>query len=355
MEPVRLGYVGCGFMAQKVHLPNFASIPGCRLVALAECREDLGGKVRSRYGIPRLYRSHGELADDPDVEAVAVSAGYTLQGEMAGDLLRRGKSVFMEKPMATSVAQAEALLAAEAEGGGRLMVGYMKRYDAGNECARDAIRRFRESGELGEIVYARNHGFCGDWIAGLDVPMETSEQPNPPSPPAVPDWLPERWAKPYLAYLQQYTHNVNLLRWLLDAGDRVRVRAVDLDDDGYTGVVVLDVDGVRATVESGALSHYRWDEHTQVYFRHGWVQTWAPPLLLRNQPAEVEIYRAGEAQEFARPVPKPPWSWSYRREAEHFVACVRSGEPFRSCGRDTLTDVRLFEEIYRVFLDSGRH
>jgi len=350
MEPLRLGYVGCGFMAQKVHLPNFASLPGCRLAALAEVREDLGRKVQARYGIPRLYRTHLELADDPDIDAVAVSAGYALQGEMARDLLRRGKAVFMEKPMATTVAQAEEIVAAEREGGGRLMIGYMKRYDAGNECARDAIRRFRESGELGEVVYARNHGFCGDWVAGLDVTMETSEEKMPPSPTVVPDWLPQEWAAAYLGYLQQYTHNVNLLRWLLDAEDRVRVRSVDLNEDGYTGVVILDMDGVRATLETGSLSHYRWDEHTQIYFRHGWVQTWAPPLLLRNQPAEVEIYRAGKTQEFTRPVPQAAWTWSYKREAEVFLDCVRTGAPFRSSGADTLTDVRIFEEIYQLFL-----
>jgi predicted dehydrogenase len=349
-EPVRLGYVGCGFMAQKVHLPNFAGLPLCRLTALAEVRADLGRRVQARYAIPRLYRTHLELAEDPEIEAVAVSAGYALQGQIARDLLRRGKHVFMEKPMATTVAQAEQLLAAEREGGGRLMVGYMKRYDAGNELARETIRRFRDSGELGDVVYVRNHGFCGDWVAGLDVHVETSAEPAPPSPTVVPAWLPERRAAGYLGYLQQYTHNVNLLRWLLDAGDRVRVRAVDLDDDGYTGVVILDVDGVRATLESGSLSHYRWDEHTQVYFRHGWVATAAPPLLLRNQPAEVEIYRAGDRQEFIRPIPEPRWTWSYKREAEAFLTSVRSGEPFRSGAEDTFTDVRLFEEIYREFL-----
>jgi len=351
MEPLRLGYVGCGFMAQKVHLPDFSLIPECRIVALAEVREDLGRAVQARFGIPRLYRSHLELAEDPEVEAVAVSAGYSLQGQIARDLLLRGRHVFMEKPMATSVAQAEALLQAERVGGARLMIAYMKRYDAGNECARDRIAAFRESGELGEVAYARCHGFGGDWIAGLDTPVERSRDPMPAPPTVVPEWLPERWAQPYLGFLQQYTHNVNLLRWLLDAGDDVRVRAVDLDDDGYTGVVVLDMAGVRATVETGTLSHYRWDEHTQVYFRHGWVTTWAPPLLLRNQPAEVEVYRAGATQEFSRPIPSPPWSWAYRREAEHFVRRARSGEPFRSGAADTLTDVRLFEEIYRAFLE----
>jgi len=350
MNRIRLGYVGCGFMAQRVHIPNFVSIAGCQLVALAEVRTDLGRRVQERYGIPRLFPHHLDLAAAPDIEAVAVSADFSVQGEIARDLLSAGKHVFMEKPMAVSLAQAEAILAAGRGTGGRLMVGYMKRYDAGNEVAKRAVDRFRTSGELGSITYVRNHGFCGDWICGLDTPLETTEEPKPEAPPILPEWLPPRLARPYVGYLQQYTHNLNLLRWFLDAGDGATVRHVDLDEDGYTGVVVLEVGGVRAVMESGSVSHYRWDEHTQIYFQDGWVKAWAPPLLLKNVPAEVEIYRAGEAQVIERPMPRPAWSWSYRREAEHFIACLQSGEPFRSSGEDTRSDVRLMEEIYRAHL-----
>ncbi len=67
-------------------------------------------------------------------------------------------------------------------------------------------------------------------------------------------------------------------------------------------------------------------------------------------PAEVEVYKAGADQVFSRPIPQPSWSWSYMREAEHFVHCLQTDEPFRSSGEDTRTDVRLFEEIYREFL-----
>ncbi len=350
MKRVKLGYVGCGFMAQKVHIPNFISIPECELIALAEVREKLGRKVQERYHIPRFYPNHTELARDRDIEAVAVSADFTLQGEIAKDLLRAGKHVFMEKPMAVTLSQAESILAAGRETGAKLMVAYMKRYDAGNELVKNTIDKFRSTGELGRIIFARNHGFCGDWICNLDISIEKTDEPMPLSPTHSPDWLPKEFVKSYLGYLQQYTHNINLLRWFLDAGDNVWVREVDFDDDGYTGVVVLEMAGTRTVIESGSISHYRWDEHTQIYFQNGWVKTWAPPLLLKNVPAEVEIYRAGDIQEFSRPVPKPVWTWSYRREAEHFIECVQKGKPFRSSGEDTLTDVRLFEEIYRLWL-----
>lgn len=350
MEKLRLGYVGCGFIAQKVHLPNFATIDNCELVALAEVRPQLGQRVQERFGIAKLYPSHAELIADPSVRAIAVSAAWEVQGEIARDALAAGKDVFMEKPMAVSLEQADRILSAARQTGARLMVGYMKRYDPGNELAKARLDAFRQSGEMGRILYVRNHGFGGDWVAGSDAPVITTDEPMPTAERRGPAWLPAPHLLSYLQYLQQYTHNVNLVRWLLDAGDDVRVRAVDLDADGYTGIAVLDAAGHRVLIETGTMSHYRWDEHTQVYFQHGWVKTSSPPLLLRNACADVEVYRAGQVQEVCHPLPADRWGWSYRREAEHFVNAVLSGEPFRSSGEDTRTDVRLFEELYRMYL-----
>jgi predicted dehydrogenase len=99
MRQVKMGYVGCGFMAQKVHIPNLISLPECEFVAVAELREKLAKKVQERYRIPRIYKDHRELAGDPEIEAVGVSGHFAVQGEIAIDLLRAGKHVFMEKPI----------------------------------------------------------------------------------------------------------------------------------------------------------------------------------------------------------------------------------------------------------------
>src|SRR5579864_7678451 len=131
-DPVRFAYVGCGFVGQTIHIPNFASLPDCRFLALAEVRSELGREVAARYGIPGVYRSHEEIAADPEIEAVGVSGPYALQGKIAEDLLRAGKHVFMEKPMAVSVERAETLVGAGRSSGVTLTVGYMKRYDTGN-------------------------------------------------------------------------------------------------------------------------------------------------------------------------------------------------------------------------------
>jgi predicted dehydrogenase len=349
---LRFGYVGCGFVAQGVHIPDFAGIPEVELVALAEIRPQLGEQVQRRWGFRKLYRSHAELAKDPEVEAVGVSASFSEQAAIACDLLRAGKHVFMEKPMTVSIAEGEEILQAAEASGAKLMVAYMKRYDAGNELAKRTMDEFRAGGKMGGPFYARNHGFCGrNWTAGFEPDIIKTDEPYPqPRPTRYPEWLPEALHQPYVNYLQQYTHNVNLLRWFLEAGDAVRVTGVNLDADAYTGVVTFDMNGVRAIVESGSTSHFGWEEHTQVYFKHGWVKVTSPPLLQKNRPAEVEVYHSGEGEQIAYPLPPGLYTWSYKREAEHFVHALQRGEEFRSGGRDTLTDVRLFEEVFREVL-----
>ncbi len=136
-NPIRFGYVGCGFVAQRIHIPNFASLPDCRIMALAEVRQDLGRRVAARYNVPKVYQSHEELAADPEIEAAGVSAPYTLQSRIAEDLLRAGKHVFMEKPMAVSTSRARSMIAAGRQGKARLMVGYMKRFGTAYARAKD--------------------------------------------------------------------------------------------------------------------------------------------------------------------------------------------------------------------------
>jgi predicted dehydrogenase len=353
--PIRMAYVGCGFLAQKVHLPNIVVLPDFDLMAVAEVRPELGRRVQERFGIPRLYDHHLALADDPEIEAVAVSGHYCGQGEIAIDLLRAGKDVFLEKPMAVSVAQADRILEAEAESGRRLMIGYMKRYDDGNLVLKSLLDDPEVRAKLGSMFYVRLHEFAGDWLGGLDTAFETTDEPLPAPPECMfPSWLPESSQEGYLNYMQEYTHLVNLVRWLLDAGDDLQVTSVDLDDDGYTGVAVLRVSGVRTVLESGAHGYSVWDEFTQIYFDNGWIRTLVPPLLSRNVPVRVEIYYSGRPRGTVETITPADPGWSYRAELEHFAECLRSGRPFRSPASDTRADVSALEGIYRHHVESRR-
>lgn len=351
-SPLRLGYVGCGFMAQNVHLPNFASLSNCRLVALAEKRPWLGRQVARRFGIPRVYNEHLELSRDGEIDAVAVSADYAQQGEIAADLLRAGKHVFMEKPMAVSVEQAERILQAEAVGNARLMVAYMKRYDPGNRLVRDTVRRWKHDESKGRSILARNHGFCGNWLAGLDSShmIQSNEPPEIlSSEEMLPKWLPEDNRNNYVGYLQQYTHNINLLRFFLDVTrrDQIHIRNVDLDGDGFTGIVTLEMDGTRCVIESGKTHFHSWDEHSQIYFEGGWIRASPNPMFFQPSNCQVEIYEGGTSARYQYPVPQPVSAWHYREEAAHFLLGLSNDTQFDSSGQDSALDVWIFEEIYK--------
>lgn len=355
---VRLGYVGAGFLAQNAHLGNFSTLVECRLEAIAERRPELASKVAERFKIQKIYSDHQGLANDPEIEAVAVSADYAGQGQIAADLLRAGKHVFMEKPMAVSIRQAERILTAEKEGGARLMVAYMKRYDPGNRLVRDLVRRWKADPDRGKLLYVRCHGFCGNWIAGLDtstlIRTEEAIQATPIEE-LLPHWLPAAWQRGYVSYLQQYTHQVNLIRFLLDAnkGDDTKVTSVDLGEDGYTGVVVLEVKGTRCVIESASTRFHGWDENIQLFFEGGWIRS-APGLLFsRPSVNELEVYEAGEQGGIRYPAYPITDLWHYRNEAKHFLECLRSGTEFDSPGRDALLDVVIFEKIYELFIKNA--
>lgn len=248
------------------------------------------------------------------------------------------------------------ILAAAQAGQARLMVAYMKRYDAGNVLARETIRGWQQSGEMGNVVLARTHAFCGNWLAGMDpTAMVTTDEPAPPytSDGLVPDWIPQDKVSGFIDYLQNFTHNINLLRYLLGVDGDVRVHSATFDRDGMTGVVVLDLGGIRCIVESADIAFHYYDDHTQVYFQKGWVHAWAPPLFQKAAQSRVEIYEGGEHHAYHYPLADPLDAWQYREEAAHFLHALNSGEPFRSSGEDTLTDVRLYEEIYRHYLGMG--
>jgi len=353
MKTIRIGYVGCGFLAQTVHIPNIVETKGAQLLALAELRPKLGNLIKEKYGVPRLYRNHTELAADPDLDAICISAPYAVQGEIARDCLLAGKPVFMEKPMAVSLRQGERIVEAAESSGRLLMIAYMKRYDPGFVLAKEIIDSWLADGERGRLTYMRSHGFCGDWTAGLDHEFINTDEPvRYPDVDVLPEWLPEARAEAYIEYLQQYTHNINLLRWYAGAGDDVSVRSVDLDEDGYRGVVSLDFGGVRGIIESGGLDYPAWEEHHQVYLDRAWVHAFCPALLDRGGVAELQVYDAAGKREpeLRRPEDR---TWSYKAEVHHFVECVATGAPCRSTGEDALADVRALEDIFRAFL-SGR-
>ena len=215
MDKVRIGIVGSGMMAQLAHILNLAENPGCELAALAEQRPELGAQIAEKYRIPKLYTSHEALASDPDIDAVVVVTPTLSHAPISIDLLKAGKHLLVEKPLATNGEDGEQMVSTAGAANVIFMVSFMKRYDPGVELAKQLIDRLRTSGELGEIISARAHRFGDDWQYYDVEQWVTTHEPYSDVAASVPSWVPEGLIDPFQDFNALYCHNVDLLTHLL--------------------------------------------------------------------------------------------------------------------------------------------
>ena len=145
---ITLGVIGAGYWGPNL-VRNFATLPQCQLKVVCDQDQQAVDRLRPLY--PQIYFSLDwrEVLDSPEIEGVVIAAPTSTHYEIAMEALKKGKDVFVEKPLASTVVQAEKL-AARAEKTGRvLMVGHLMLYHP-------AIVRLKEliqDGELGEILY----------------------------------------------------------------------------------------------------------------------------------------------------------------------------------------------------------
>ena len=340
-EPLGIGMVGAGMVGQLAHLANFARLADCRVVGLAELRPDLGRQAAERYGIGRLYGSHHEMLDDPEIGAVVVVTRRPATGPVVRDCLSAGRHVLSEKPMAHTVEQATSLVRLAEERHLTYAIGFMKRHDAGFELGVSLHRDLLASNELGAVLLVRAWCHPGNFAPGVDGFVMTPE-PRPDGLELWPDhpgWLPDALATRYADFLNVYLHDINALRAL--TGQKLDPVAVHLRGPGM--VVMMDSGTYPVVLEMGAQGRVDWSEGIEVQFARGSLTIAFPPPLLANVPAEVSVRRPSGVQHYAAPA-----SWAFRRQAEAFVQDVRSGRTPRASGQDGIEDLRLAERIWEI-------
>jgi predicted dehydrogenase len=347
-DRARIGFVGVGAMGQCAHLRNYASLPECEVVAIAELRENTGQAVARRYGVPRVYRSHDEMLAKEKLDGIVASQQFTRHGVLVPELLKAGVPVFIEKPLAGSIAVAEKILAALAGSRAWVMVGYHKRSDPASEFARAEVDRLKASGELGQMKYVRILMPAGDWIAAGFTDMVTcKEDPKPDlkwDPPAAD--MDAAAYKEYVKFVNYYIHQVNLMRFLL--GEPYRVTWAD-----RSGVVLAgeSAGGVPCVIEMSPYgTTIDWQESALVCFERGFVRLELPAPLASNRPGRVVMLRdPGKGAVPQTVEPQLPWVHAMRRQAANFVAAIR-GERKPPCDAvEALEDLKVARDYLRLW------
>ena len=257
---MRVALFGCGWI-QDFHARGVLA-HGDELVAVANHREESARAFAEMYGIERVTTDWEALADDPSIDAAVVATPNALHAPQAVALLRSGTHVLVEKPMAVSVAECDAMIEAAAETGAGLMVAHCWRFHPDVIALRDRIAR----GELGEVV--KTHGYSTHV-----------------------GWGPSGWfTDPALAgggaLMDMGVHAIDTARFLLGDPEPGSVRAsigtryaegrYTVDDDGI--VLIEWSNGTNSVVECGW-----WQPHaggmeadTEVFGTKGYARIWPP-------------------------------------------------------------------------------
>src|SRR5689334_2638266 len=122
----------------KVHLENLRSLRGCRVVGLFDRNRQHLERLSAGLGI-RAYATADEVFADPEVNAVVVATPSGSHREYTVQALGAGKHVFVEKPLAGSLADAEAILAAKSRSDRVVQVGFCERFNVNYMEARRAV------------------------------------------------------------------------------------------------------------------------------------------------------------------------------------------------------------------------
>lgn len=165
--------IGAG-MAGRSHANGYrqaptvygADLPPIRLATIADANLPLAHDTARRYGFEAAVDNWEAVAEDPSIDAVSVVVGNALHREVVEALLGAGKHVLCEKPLAGSLHDAEAMVAAAGRSDAVAAVGYSYR----RLPAFAAIKQRADAGQLGTIASVTGHYWC-DYSCDPRAPM----------------------------------------------------------------------------------------------------------------------------------------------------------------------------------------
>lgn len=155
---IRYAVVGAGWISQEAFMPAVAATQNSRMQAVVSGRRDIARHLASFYGVPEVldYSDYNALLTSDRIDAVYIALPNDLHADYTIRALRAGKHVMVEKPLATSVAEGEAMIAAAKESGAFLMTAYRLHNEPGTHAMLDAVR----TGKIGDALYvAATFGF----------------------------------------------------------------------------------------------------------------------------------------------------------------------------------------------------
>jgi predicted dehydrogenase len=345
MDRLRVGVIGTGTIALSAHLPAIAFLrEEIELVAVADIREETARAAAERFGATAWYTDYHELLARDDIDFVDVCTPEFLHGEQVTAAARAGKHVLCEKPMAATLADADAMIHAAREAGVKLMVGHSRRFTDRYRHARRAI----EEGAIGRVRLVReNERRPISMYSVLNLPTCYW------SPEGDRPWV-SHPAYSQGAALTNAVHEMDLARWFVgDEAESVyaeaRVVSPDSEVPDFLSYTISFRNGAigAAEIVNQLPPNYPYFHMLEIFGDDGMIQATDPAqspyelwedqgirlpenfnLLLRVDNAYVREV-GGFAQAIREDTPPPLDPWDARQALALSLAAARSSQEGR--------------------------
>lgn len=289
---INVGILGCGKIAQVRHIPEYAENPDVKLAAFYNPSRKRAEEQAEKYG-GKVYDTAEELLADKSIDAVSICAANYAHAELTIKALEAGKHVLCEKPMATNLADCEAMVECAKKNGKFLMIGHNQRLAKAHVEA----KRLIDQGLIGDIITFRTtfgHGGPETWAIN----------------PGKNVWFFDKKKAAMGAMADLGVHKTDLIQFL--TGQRVvrtTARLVTLDKRGEDGeligvddnaVCIYEMSGGAFGTMTASWTYYgAEDNSTVLYGTKGIMRIYDDPahsIVVKLSDGEEQVYDVEQIQ-----------------------------------------------------------
>jgi predicted dehydrogenase len=332
--PLRVALIGAGNIA-TVHIGALHRAENVELVGIYDQNGDLSRQRAEAHGIAKVYASWEALLGDAEVDCIGVLLPHDLHERFATDALEAGKHVVCEKPLGTTIAECDRMLAAASRAGRRLFPVHNRIYD----WAAERMGQIVAEGKIGEVILAQTNGYEGPRTVGVRPWLATKSGGGG-------------------VLLAQAIHPAYVLRWLL--GDVARVgclfgdrKVVDMTAEDTAVATLRFANGVLAEMTATfGIAHGPFDHSIYLHGRDGYLHLgssrtgprggnpytlWAiaPQLHGDSELHEVEVR------------PSDGFGTGFQRMWADYARAIVEGKTARVTAEDGKKAVEIIEAAYR--------
>jgi predicted dehydrogenase len=358
---IRVGVVGCGEVAQIIHLPTLRDLPHLfEVTALCDISRTVVEAAGRFLPEARLYESHAALIADPEVDAVLIANPHVYHAEVAIAAMAAGKHVLVEKPMCISLEEADRLAEAEAKYGVTVQVGFMRRHAP---AFTEAVKRIEPL--RGDILVARVRDVIGAnaliinstsrVVRGTDIPSAAIEAAKTAMAEATKKAIgvgEGPIANAYGLMLGLSSHDISAMRELIGRPERVLMASQR--HGGRAITASFDYGHFVCQFETAVDLIPHFDAHLEVSTPKEVIRVDYDTPYIRHQPARLTVLKPHGEAGASTEVSFPTRYDSFAVEWNDFHRNVTERRRPKTSIADAREDLELFKAMAGFMIEAAR-